>query len=167
MRFTLVDRIVALQPGVKIEAIKNVSLAEEYLADHFPRFPVLPGVFMLEAMTQASAWLIRASEDFAHSMVVLKSARNVKYANFLAPGETLTVTAEITDEDERLTKIQASGSVGNETKVTGRLVIERFNLAEANPDHAGTDQYVKRELRKLFRLLYRVEDAKSTDGLGG
>ena len=53
MRFTLLDRVVAIEPGKSITAIKTVSLAEEYLADHFPRFPVLPGVFMLEALTQA------------------------------------------------------------------------------------------------------------------
>ena len=47
MRFTLLDRVVAIEPGKSITAIKTVSLAEEYLADHFPRFPVLPGVFML------------------------------------------------------------------------------------------------------------------------
>ena len=57
MRFTLVDRILELQAGQEITAVKNLSLAEEYLADHFPLFPVLPGVLMLEAMTQAGAWL--------------------------------------------------------------------------------------------------------------
>ena len=74
MRFTLIDRITALKAGDEITAIKSLSLAEEYLGDHFPLFPVLPGVFMLEAMTQASAWLIRHAEDFAHSVVVGRSA---------------------------------------------------------------------------------------------
>ncbi|HEX5445871.1 MAG TPA: 3-hydroxyacyl-ACP dehydratase FabZ family protein, partial [Pirellulales bacterium] len=97
MRFTLIDRIVDLQPGAKIRAVKNLSLAEEYLADHFPGFPVLPGVLMLEAMTQAAAWLVRVSDDFAHSMVVLKEARNVKYNQFVEPGQTLSVTAELLD----------------------------------------------------------------------
>ncbi|MGD9644825.1 MAG: beta-hydroxyacyl-ACP dehydratase, partial [Pirellulales bacterium] len=75
MRFTLIDRIVECEPWQKIAARKNLTLAEEYLADHFPGFPVMPGVLMLEAMTQAGAWLVRASEDFRHSMVVLREAR--------------------------------------------------------------------------------------------
>ena len=64
MRFTLIDRIVDFQPGVRITAVKSLTMAEEYLADHFPNFPVMPGVLMLEAMTQASAWLIRAERGF-------------------------------------------------------------------------------------------------------
>src|SRR5690349_1993879 len=62
MRFTLIDRIVELEPGARIKAIKALSMAEEYLGDHFPKFPVLPGVLMLEALTQAGAWLVRSSE---------------------------------------------------------------------------------------------------------
>jgi len=80
MRFSLIDRIVELQPGAKIEAVKNLSLAEEYLADHFPQFPVMPGVLMVEAMTQAAPWLVRRTEDFAHSMIVLSEAKNVQNA---------------------------------------------------------------------------------------
>src|SRR5260221_10514665 len=107
MRFTLIDRVTELVPGERITAIKNLSLAEEYLADHFPGFPVMPGVLMLEAMTQTGAWLIRASEDFAHSTVLLKEARNVKYASFVEPSETLIVTASILEQNERQTKIKA------------------------------------------------------------
>ena len=47
MRFTLLDRVVAIEPGKSITAVKSVTLAEEYLGDHFPRFHVLPGVLML------------------------------------------------------------------------------------------------------------------------
>src|SRR5687768_18405394 len=79
MRFCLLDRICSLEPDVELTAVKNVALTEEYLADHFPEFPVLPGVFMLEAATQAGAWLLRLSEDFAHSIISLKEAKNVKY----------------------------------------------------------------------------------------
>ena len=56
MKFLLLDRICSFEAGKQLTAVKNVSLAEEYLADHFPEFPVLPGVFMLEAATQAGAW---------------------------------------------------------------------------------------------------------------
>lgn len=165
MRFTLIDRIVDLQPGVKISAIKNLSLAEEYLADHFPGFPVLPGVLMLEAMTQAAAWLLRVSDDFAHSMVVLKEARNVKYNQFVEPGQTLSVTAELLDAPStgmaqrstapREVKLKATGMVGDEQAVSARLVLACYNLAEADAGRELTDQIIKHKMRELLALLHR------------
>src|SRR3954452_25081261 len=132
MRFVLIDRIVELQGGQSLVAVKNLSLAEEYLADHFPGFPVMPGVLMLEAMTQAGAWLVRASEDFAHSLVILKEARNVKYANFVEPGRTLTVAVELIDgalaPQGREVKVKAQGTVDGASTVSARLVLERYNL---------------------------------------
>src|SRR5580700_9001342 len=77
MRFTLLDRIIELEPGAKITAVKNLSMAEEYLADHFPGFPVMPGVLMLEAVVEASAWLWRITSDFEHSVIVMREAKNV------------------------------------------------------------------------------------------
>jgi 3-hydroxyacyl-[acyl-carrier-protein] dehydratase len=154
MRFTLLDRVIAIDPGKSITAIKTVSLAEEYLADHFPRFPVLPGVFMLEAMTQAAAWTIRLGEDFAHAIVVLRSARNVKYGDFVEPGRTLTVTAEVLSQDDRITKIKASGTVGDRTSLTARLVLERYNLADRRPHGAALDARVRSEMRRLWSLLH-------------
>ena len=85
MKFVLVDQLVSLEPGKRIVMAKNVSMAEEYLADHFPGFPVLPGVMMLEAAIQAAAWLVRVESNFAHSLVVLKEARGVRYGTFVAP----------------------------------------------------------------------------------
>ncbi|HUT09266.1 MAG TPA: 3-hydroxyacyl-ACP dehydratase FabZ family protein [Thermoguttaceae bacterium] len=159
MRFTLIDRIVELQPGAKITAVKNLTMAEEYLGDHFPRFPVMPGVLMLEAMTQASAWLIRVSEDFAHSMVVLREAANVKYGQFVEPGQTLTVTAEITKQSDTETKLKAKGTVDDRVAVSARLVMARYNLADTNPDHDTSDQATRKELRELFSLLYHPATA--------
>ena len=136
MRFTLLDRIIELEPGRSIAAVKTLSLSEEYLADHFPSAPVMPGVLMLEALVQASAWLIRVSEDFAHSMVILKQARGVKYASFVNPGQTLEVKAEITGQDESETKLKARGTVGGAVAVSAKLVLQRYNLADRDSQQA-------------------------------
>jgi len=153
MRFSLVDRIERLEPGVSIETVKCLTMAEEYLGDHFPGFPVMPGVLMLEAMTQAAAWLIRASEDFAHSMVLLKEARGVKYGQFVEPGHTLRVTVEIVSQTDRETTVKAKGMVDERLTVQGRLVLERYNLEENQPEHAMTDALLKKQMRAMFRLL--------------
>ena len=159
MRFTLLDRITDLQVGLRIEAIKNLTLSEEYLADHFPLFPVMPGVLMLEAMTQCGAWLVRASEDFANSIVTLAEARAVKYADFVRPGQTLTVTAAITDHGDKETRLKAQGSVNGNVSVSARLTLRRYNLADLYPSRAASDAVVRTEMRKLFSLLYQPAKA--------
>src|SRR6476469_10858950 len=111
MRFCLLDRIVELEPGVRVTGVKRLRPDEDYLQDHFPRFPVMPGVLMLEAMYQASAWLVRSSEDFKHAAVLLKEARNVKYSDFVTPGKELVVTAEILKQDDSSVTLKASGTV--------------------------------------------------------
>src|ERR1700704_5815533 len=95
MRFNLVDRLLDFEAGKSIRMVKNLTLAEEYLADHFPTFPVMPGVLMLETLVEAGAWLLRLTEDFRHSVIVLREARNVKYGSFMQPGFSLVVTAEM------------------------------------------------------------------------
>src|SRR6266487_806362 len=97
MRFHLIDRILELEPGKRIRLVKNLTLAEEYLADHFPTFPVMPGVLMLQTLVEGAAWLLRATEDFQHSVIVLRDARNVKYGNFMPPGNSMIITVEAVD----------------------------------------------------------------------
>ena len=111
MFFSLIDKIDELTPGKSVVATKSLAMSEEYLRDHFPKFPVMPGVLMIEAMTQASSWLVRATEDFAHSMVVLKETRNVKFGQFLQPGQTLVVTSTIVSDTENETVLKAQGSL--------------------------------------------------------
>ena len=161
MRFTLVDRILELQAGQEITAVKNLSLAEEYLADHFPLFPVLPGVLMLEAMTQAGAWLVRHDEDFMHSMVVLKEARNIKYADFVEPGFQLVVNAKQIKQDASTTTFKAEGAVDGKAHVSARLILERYNLADTRPNDAPLDQRTRNDLRLLFERLYRPGEESS------
>ena len=167
MRFKLLDRIIELKPGESITAVKGLSLAEDYLADHFPLFPVMPGVFMLEAMTQAAAWLIRASEDFKHSMVVLREARNVKYADFVVPGKTLCVQAEMLSQTEQETKLKVQGAVDGKSNVSARLVLGRYNLTDGNPARASADAHVIRQMRREFTVLYRPHEAAAAASSNG
>lgn len=155
MRFVLIDRVLEVQPGTRLTAAKNLSLAEEYLADHFPGFPVMPGVMMLQAMTEAGAWLVRATEDFAQSVIVLHEARNVKYGNFVEPGQTLVVNVELQSLEGRYAKLKAQGSIDGQPNVSARLVLEKYNLAEENPGRAEADAVIVARLREQWAQLCR------------
>jgi 3-hydroxyacyl-[acyl-carrier-protein] dehydratase len=153
MRFWLLDRIRSYTPDVELSAVKNVTLTEEYMADHFPEFPVLPGVFMLEAATQAGAWLLRLSENFAHSIICLREARNVKYAGFVAPGNALDITVSIIKKDERLATMKVEGQIGDRQTLSGRIILERYNLTERDPALSETDQKIIQHFRRTQKLL--------------
>src|SRR5947207_726234 len=167
MRFVLIDRILEVEPnrcrlsgtqtlhgpGPRLVAIKNLSLAEEYLADHFPGFPVMPGVLMLEALTQAGAWLIRETEDFAHSVIVLKQAKTIKYGSFVEPGRQLELRVEMIAHGERESTFKGKGVVDEQVMVQGRFTLTRYNLRERNPGLHATDAQIVEGLRDLYATL--------------
>src|SRR5262249_55729685 len=111
MRFNLVDRIHEVQPGRLIRATKSLSLGEEYLADHFPSFPVMPGVLMLQTLVEAGAWLLRITEEFRHSIIVLREAKNVKYGTFMEPGRRMAIAAELVDVQEQMASFKGKAEV--------------------------------------------------------
>lgn len=157
MRFALIDRITSLEPGEKVTAIKVLAMSEDYLKDHFPLFPVMPGVMMLEALYQAAAWLVRVTDDFGHSIVEMSEARNVTFKDFVEPGETLVVEARIQKRDEHQFKIQAEGKVGDRSAVKARLVLDCYNLAERQLASERIDRHIVREHRRdLENLLGTV-----------
>jgi 3-hydroxyacyl-[acyl-carrier-protein] dehydratase len=162
MRFWLIDKIRSYEPGTRLTAIKNVALTEDYLADHFPEFPVLPGVFMLEAATQAGGWLLRLSENYAYSIVALKEVKNVKYADFVPPGGSLTVTVSLISKDARLATLKIDGQVEERPTLSGRLVLERYNLAETDPSQRKLDEELKRYFRRWGTILLPAKAGAAT-----
>ncbi len=153
MRFVLVDRITDLKPGQSLVALKNLSLAEEYLADHFPGFPVMPGVLMLEALTQAGAWLIRDMEDFAHSVVLLKRAKTIKYGSFVEPGRQLRLSVTLVSHDDRESTFKGEGSIDGQSMVRGQFTLMRYNLRDRDPELHATDASIVAGLRDLYATL--------------
>src|SRR4029077_18770979 len=165
--FVLIDRIVDVQPGrsrlagsnafsspgPSLVGMKNLSLAEEYLSDHFPGFPVMPGVLMLEALTQAGAWLIRDMEDFAHSIIILKKARTIKYESFVEPGRQLELRVELAEYDARDCTFKGSGVIDGQEMVKGRFPLTRYNLRERDAELHVTDSSIVGGLRDLYSTL--------------
>ncbi len=153
MRFILIDRIVSLEPGKQIKAVKAVSLAEEYLADHFPAFPVLPGVLLLEGLIESASWLVREAENFAHSMVLLEQAKNVKYKSFVAPGSQIEYTVDAKTIEENVSSFTSSGVSDGEKIVEAKFGLRHFNLADEDPAMAAVDAKIIEDMKKRWKLL--------------
>jgi 3-hydroxyacyl-[acyl-carrier-protein] dehydratase len=153
MRFHLVDRILDVVPGQRIRLVKNLTLGEEYLADHFPTFPVMPGVLMLETLVEAGAWLLRITEDFAHSVIVLREAKNVKYGNFMQPGKSMVVTAELSELDGSQAIFKGKGEMDGSSTVSARIALTRYNLRDRNPAWKAIDDKIVAHFRSLYSVL--------------
>lgn len=156
MKFLLIDRISELEAGRRIVAHKALTLAEEYLADHFATFPVLPGVLMLEAIVQASAVLVQVSHNFSHGLVLLKEARNVTYRSFVSPGQVLTVESVCKEMGAEESLFAATGRCGDQDMVKANIRLRHLDLAASDPALASTDEVLRREHRARWELLNRM-----------
>ena len=118
MRFELIDRVLERCPD-RLTAVKTVTMAEEYLADHFPGFPVLPGVLMLESLVQAARVL--AGIHPSASPLVVSEVRNVRYGSMVRPGQTLQVEVTLRQRSEAGMEFQGVGTVDGQIAIQGRF----------------------------------------------
>ena len=153
MRFNLIDKIIEVQPGVSLKALKNLTLGEEYLADHFPTFPVMPGVLMLQTLVEAGAWFLRISEDYAHSVIVLREAKNIKYGNFMEPGKQMLITVELVEKTDELAVFKGRGEMEGQSTVSARITLARYNLRDKNISFKETDEKMIAHYKELHRYL--------------
>ena len=128
MPFDLVDQVLE-QEDDRIVTLKKVLPSEEYLADHFPSFPIMPGVLMLEAMVQAATRLLTKGG----TRLVLGEVKSMKYGAMVRPKDTLRVeiTSSKTDKDGT-TWCKGIGTVFcNESQETRTAVSGRFKMRPA------------------------------------
>jgi 3-hydroxyacyl-[acyl-carrier-protein] dehydratase len=166
MRFCLVDRILEVQSGKVIRAVKNLTLGEEYLADHFPTFPVMPGVLMLQTLIEAGAWLLRVTDSFQHSVIVLREAKHVKFGAFMEPSRRMLISAELIEQDQELATLKGKGEVNGNTTVSARFTVARGNLRDRNPALRKVDERLIDHLRQLYAVLRGELDPKVVPPVG-
>lgn len=132
MRFLLVDRIVEWTANERILGIKNVTMSEDFLEFHFPRYPVMPGVLLVEALTQLASWLEAASSDF-ENWLLLDRIRQSRFYGFAFPGDQVEIEIQTMPQESEYYKIfRGTGKVEGtscilaeiETKVTPMQDVE-------------------------------------------
>jgi 3-hydroxymyristoyl/3-hydroxydecanoyl-(acyl carrier protein) dehydratase len=104
MRYLLVDRITALDPGNEIAGVKNVAMSEDFLEFHFPKNPIMPGIMLLEAIVQLSGWLEAASSNFAKWFLVSKVLK-CNFYGFVLPGDQVRLSVHVKDAPSQDLKV--------------------------------------------------------------
>jgi 3-hydroxyacyl-[acyl-carrier-protein] dehydratase len=94
MRWIWIDKFLEFNSGKSAVALKNVSLAEEHLHDHFPHFPVMPECLMIEGMAQTAGILVGEAKNFEEKVILAKIKKAV-FHDHVCPGDTITLHAEI------------------------------------------------------------------------
>lgn len=120
--FLLVDRVLEVEPGKSIRAIKNVSINEPFFQGHFPGQPIMPGVLIVEALAQtAGLMMVYESEEFKGKLGVFAGIEELKFRKQVTPGDALTLEAEMLASKRGI--IKAKVTAGIEGKIAAEGVI--------------------------------------------
>ena len=123
--FLLVDRVISIEPGKNIVAIKNVTINEPFFVGHFPNQPIMPGVMILEALAQASAILSFKSDNFKvndDSVYYLVGIDNARFKKPVVVGDQLMLHATLMRHIKGFWKFTAQAKVGDEVVTEAELI---------------------------------------------
>ena len=123
--FLLVDRVLELEEGSRILALKNVTMNEPFFPGHFPHHPVMPGVLIVEAMAQAAALLSFKSHGVKpdeNQVVYFAGIDNARFKRPVVPGDQLLLEATITQAKRGIYKYKAQARVGDQLAAEGELM---------------------------------------------
>jgi len=119
---------------------------------------------MLQTLVEAGAWLLRLTDDYRHSVIVLREAKNVKYGSFVEPGKQLLISVELIEQHEQTAVLKGKGEVEGNTAVSAKLTLGRYNLGDRHPGLRATDEQIVQQLRRQCLLLRGELDSAALSG---
>ncbi len=131
--FLLVDRVVECEPGKRIVAIKNVTINEAFFAGHFPGYPVMPGVLIVEALAQAGGIIVMKALGGGKRIALFGGIDNCKFRRPVVPGDQLRLEATVIAHKGPVWKIHAEAFVDDALAVRADLTATIPEVAGAAP----------------------------------
>lgn len=129
MRWFLIDKFLELEKGKRAKAVKNISLSEDHLHDHFPGFSIMPPSLMVESLAQTGGILVGYSKDFKENVILAKVPR-VDFFKWVRPGDQLILEAELVEMRDEGSTVRAWGTVEGEKVLEGEILF--FHVKEAS-----------------------------------
>ena len=158
MRWIWIDRFLEFESGKRARAVKNVSLAEEHLHDHYPGFPVMPASLMIEGMAQTGGLLVGETSNFEEKVILAKISR-AEFHGWVQPGDQIIYETQIQDLRPEGAVVFGTGHVGD------RLVAEA-EIVYAHLDERSRAKTLFEPKNFVFtlRLLGVFDVGRTTDG---
>jgi 3-hydroxyacyl-[acyl-carrier-protein] dehydratase len=129
----LIDRVLEIEPGKRIVAIKNVSANEPYFQGHFPGHPIMPGVLMIEALAQAGTVLLLSQPENRGKIGLFAGIDGLKFRRQVGPGDQLRLEVEFTMRRGPIGKGRARATVDGQLAVEGELTFAVTDMPAGEP----------------------------------
>lgn len=129
--FLLVDRVVEIEPPHRAVGIKQVTINEPFFQGHFPTYPVMPGVLIVEAMAQVGGVAVLASDEYRDKLALFAGIDNVRFKRQVKPGDTLRIEVEVQKIRRGLGLGAGTATVDGELACKGDIMFALVDLPDA------------------------------------
>ncbi|MCS7021121.1 MAG: beta-hydroxyacyl-ACP dehydratase [Gemmataceae bacterium] len=160
MRWTWIDRFVRLEPGRRATAVKNLSWAEDYFADHFPGYPVMPAPLILEGLAQTGGILVGHVHQYRKNVILAKMT--ARFHAEAHPGQQITYTVELLDLNEAGARVRGTATVHDKLLAEADIMFAHVGPEQLPAELADPQFVFSGELAHLLRQAESVISASSS-----
>lgn len=165
MRWLWIDKFVEFRSGQFARALKNVSVAEEPLREHFPGYPVMPNSLIVEGMAQTGGILVGEAQDFKRLVVLAKLSR-VDFSDCALPGDQLTYEATLTELRHEGSAVVTKAFVNGKPLATAEIVFFHVDRSNESAELHGRYDSYKQELMHVLGVPSRRQSADPANATG-